>query len=207
MIVVSSLKCLKDCSVENLVKCEEVCRSGLIRQWLSRPLNGACFDQNRMYRYQLWRTWDSSGPRVLFVMLNPSSADESDNDPTIRRCIAFAKSWGFGGIEVCNIFAYRSRSPVALLTASDPVGNFNDYHIDVACKISTKVVVAWGAHAVLRKQDNRKFFEKREKEVNRIISLYGEAYCLKETLDRYPSHPLYLRGSLKPKTFHWSYGR
>ena len=77
-------------------------------------------------------------------MLNPSSADESDNDPTIRLCIAFAKSWGFGGIEVCNIFGYRSSTPVALLRAPDPVGTFNDVHIERACKIAAKVVVAYG---------------------------------------------------------------
>lgn len=136
-------------------------------------------------------------------MLNPSSANESDNDPTIRRCIAFAKSWGFGGIEVCNIFAYRSSTPEALLKVPDPVGTFNDVHIEIACTIAVRVIVAWGAHLALRNQDSHGLLARRERQIMDMISLHAKLYCLKETRGRYPSHPLYLDGRLKPRAYTW----
>ncbi|TMF61888.1 MAG: DUF1643 domain-containing protein, partial [Chloroflexi bacterium] len=70
-------------------------------------VRGATFSADRRYRYRLWRRWDGARPVVAFVMLNPSTADARRDDPTIRRCIGFAKSWGFGGVEVVNLFAYR----------------------------------------------------------------------------------------------------
>src|ERR1019366_833740 len=81
---------------------------------------------DRPYRYSLWRRVGESRRRVLFVMLNPSTADAIVDDPTIRRCMGFARTWGFGELEVCNLFAYRSPCPSALLRAADPVGPSND---------------------------------------------------------------------------------
>ena len=73
--------------------------------------SGACFDSTGAYRYRLWREWDVSKPSVTFVMLNPSTAGAKDDDPTIRRCLSFARSWGFGRLEVVNLCAYRATSP------------------------------------------------------------------------------------------------
>jgi len=76
----------------------------------------------RKYRYALWRIWDKSKPIVLFISLNPSTADEKEDDPTIRRCIGFAKSWGYGGLCMANLFAYRTKSPSEMMSAKDRLG-------------------------------------------------------------------------------------
>ena len=81
------------------------------------------------YRYRLSRMWDSKKPCVLFIMLNPSTADHEKDDNTIRRCISFAKSWGYGGLYVGNLFPYRATKPEELLTVKDPFGFGNRYHI------------------------------------------------------------------------------
>src|SRR4029077_5114543 len=83
------------------------------------------FSHCRRYRFALWRRWDS-GPQVLFVMLNPSTADETTDDPTIRRCIGFARTWGFGSLAGANLFAFRTLKPRQLRPASEPIGAGND---------------------------------------------------------------------------------
>ena len=88
--------------------------------------NAAAFSPDRRYRYTLRRQWDDALPYCLFVMLNPSTADATQDDPTIRRCIGFTKAWGFGGLLVGNLFALRSTDPAALYHADDPVGPEND---------------------------------------------------------------------------------
>lgn len=83
--------------------------------------SGAAFSPCRRYRYRLWRTWGDAAPAV-FVMLNPSTADEIENDPTVERCERRARAMGFGGLRVANIFSLRSTDPTALYTSDDPVG-------------------------------------------------------------------------------------
>src|SRR5579859_5937119 len=98
---------------------------------------GATFSACRTYRYRLWRSWEPRGSRCVFVGLNPSTADESTDDATIRKCVGFAKRWGFGAIEVVNLFAYagvRSTDPRSLLGVSDPVGPDNDGTMDAALR-------------------------------------------------------------------------
>ena len=90
---------------------------------------GAIFDINGRYRYSLWRAWSSYHPRIAFVLLNPSTADEQRNDPTIRRCIGFARAWNFGSMEVVNLFAYRTTDCRELLKIDDPVGEENNYYL------------------------------------------------------------------------------
>ncbi len=97
---------------------------------------GAELSPCKAYRYALWRRW-SDAPPVLFVMLNPSTADESQDDPTIRRCISFAKQWGHGGIIVGNLFAFRSPYPNDLQTAADPIGPENNLWLERLAKQST----------------------------------------------------------------------
>lgn len=102
------------------------------------------------YRYDLGRTWVEPGDALAdtyctFIMLNPSTADGTQDDPTICRCINFAKSWGMGGLMVVNLFAWRATKPDDLLRAADPIGPENDRYIDEACRMAQFVVAAWGA--------------------------------------------------------------
>ena len=100
----------------------------------------------RQYRYALWRTWDDSKPYAMFVGLNPSTADETDDDPTIRRCIVFAKDWGYGGLCMANLFAYRATDPSNMFSAQDPIGPQNDVWLERLAKDAGIVVAAWGNH-------------------------------------------------------------
>ena len=85
-------------------------------------LKAAILSEDRKYRYVLLRTWDEAKPAVLFIGLNPSTADEEDDDPTILKCINYAKTWGYGKILMVNLFALRSTDPSILIHAADPVG-------------------------------------------------------------------------------------
>lgn len=97
-------------------------------------IKDAILSEDRKYRYILSRTWDETKPTVLFIGLNPSTADENEDDPTIRRCIIFAKSWGYGGLIMANLFAFRTTNPQGLYSEKNPVGSENDYYIPI-CKI------------------------------------------------------------------------
>lgn len=88
----------------------------------ARVNGGAHFSRCRRYRYALWRQWQAAGPMLMLIGLNPSTADAERNDPTIRRCIGFAHDWGFGGVWVLNLFAWRATLPADLKAAADPVG-------------------------------------------------------------------------------------
>lgn len=104
----------------------------------------AQFDGSRTYRYLLRRAWAEELPRLTFVMLNPSTADEAVEDATIRRCIGFAKREGAGRLDVVNLFAYRSTFPRELARAAEPVGTENDDFLETALHGAEKVIVAWG---------------------------------------------------------------
>ncbi|MHB1702544.1 MAG: DUF1643 domain-containing protein, partial [Acidobacteriaceae bacterium] len=110
---------------------------------------GATFSPCGKYRYTLWRTWDASKSSCLFLMLNPSTADEVDNDPTVERCQRRALAMGYGGLVVCNIFAYRSTDPDALYSLDDPVGPGNDAAILEQASRAALVVCGWGKHGAL----------------------------------------------------------
>lgn len=148
--------------------------------------SGAEFSPDRIYRYSLWRIWDREKPYAAFVGLNPSTADEYKNDPTVRRCINYAGDWGYGGLIMLNIFAYRSTDPGNLYTAVDPVGPDNDSRI---CELSSNAgltVAAWGNHG--------EFLNRGEE----AMKLLTNPMCLKLTKTGCPGHPLYLRKDLKP---------
>lgn len=142
----------------------------------------------RTWRYALERRW-GSGPFVMFVGLNPSTADEHVDDPTIRRCIRFAKDWGFGGLLMANLFGYRATKPADLVKAADPIGPDTDVWLTTLSCRSALVVAAWGAHA---------FTERRAGDV---LELLGDVYALGLTKDGAPRHPLYMRADSKP--FKW----
>lgn len=132
------------------------------------------------YRYSLTRVWDRERPTILFIGLNPSTADAEKNDTTIRRCIGFARSWRFGGLIVCNLFALRSTDPRVLRVAADPVGPGNAAAIRRACGMAGRVVVAWGVHGRLHRRDEH------------VLAMIERPFCLGVTQDGSPRHPLYL---------------
>jgi hypothetical protein len=146
------------------------------------------------YRYVLWRRWGPP-PVLVWVMLNPSTADWELDDPTIKKCIALAKLWGFGGIAVVNLFAFRSTDPKKLKRTKDPVGPKNDYYVSDTCHRHKDVVVAWG-----RNGDD---FPERVASVLQVIKDSGAvATYLGKTKSGQPKHPLYL--SLKTMRQNWS---
>ena len=141
------------------------------------------------YRYCLRREWEDRLPRVCFVMLNPSTADGTEDDPTVRRCIGFARRWGFGSLLIVNLFAYRATRPSDLpkycLGVDGPVGPDNDDYIRRACIESDALVLAWGQSG----PDKRL----RVAEVLRMVKEIGKTpLCLGTTLDGSPRHPLYV---------------
>lgn len=147
------------------------------------------------YRYRLFRWWsaDTDGDNAVFVMLNPSTADATSDDPTIRRCIGFAREWGCVSLTVVNLFALRSTDPAALALESDPVGPMNDGYILDSVKESKFVVCAWGAH---------KFAKNRAAHVTRLLKANGVSpMCLRTTKGGDPAHPLYLPKGLNPIPF------
>ncbi len=145
----------------------------------------AKFDPSGRYRYWLGRCWDQALPAVGFVMLNPSTADATVNDPTIRRCLGFAQQWGFGSLVVTNLFAYRATRPVDLWAASDPVGEKTDRHLVQMAQQVDQIVVAWGNHG--GRGD-------RAQQVSHLLNPTGTRvlYCLGLTRCQQPRHPLYL---------------
>lgn len=151
----------------------------------------ARFDAARRYRYRLTRVWDASRPVVLFIMLNPSTADERADDPTIRRCIGFARRWDMGGLEVVNLFAWRSPSPATLRRVADPVGPNNDAAIRRAASRAARIFAAWGNHGA-RNQ--------RAADVMRILGPIP-VFCLGVTRSGQPRHPLYCRADAPPVRF------
>lgn len=150
----------------------------------------AYLSSDGMYRYMLYRKWDDKLPDVAYIMLNPSTADHDIDDPTIRRCIGFAKSWGYGGIYVVNLFAFRSTDPKKLMFADDPIGDENSWWIRNVSRFSEKVVCAWGNGPILKKLLGN---------VSPLKQLEGVKHKLHYiTLSKegVPCHPLYLRGEL-----------
>ena len=140
------------------------------------------------YRYLLRRKWDVNKPQVTFVMLNPSTADAYQDDPTLRKCINFAKSWDYGSLEVVNLFAYRATNPRELRQVVDPVGSKNNCYLQLATKRAALIIVAWGAHGS---------FQNRNKVVLDLISGQQPLYCLGLTKHRHPRHPLYIKNNTK----------
>lgn len=153
---------------------------------------GAIFDITATYRYSLWRVWSAASPRVVFVMLNPSTADAQYNDPTIRRCIDFASSWGFGSVEVVNLFAYRATHPMQLRQVDDPIGADNNLFLVQALRRAACIVAAWGTHGT---------FLSRDREVLELLKQAHTCYCFGLTKNGHPKHPLYVRGDSRLVTY------
>lgn len=150
----------------------------------------ARFSEDGQYRYSLLRdlgllssALDGAPRTVTFVMLNPSTADATTDDPTIRRCLGFARTWGYGILQVVNLYAYRATNPRDLWKATDPVGPGNDNALTQAFRRSDLNVAAWGAHA--RRDRVQEFLD-------RFVPRF-EFHALGVTLQYHPRHPLYVR--------------
>lgn len=148
------------------------------------------FSPCRQYRYTLWRQWadgDVPHPRyAMFIGLNPSTADEVQDDPTVRRCINFARTWGYDALCMTNIFGYRSTQPARMLARRDPIGPENDAHLRRLARGAAIVVAAWGTHGVHRGRSAR------------VRAMLPTLHYLRMTKMGEPGHPLYLPGALTP---------
>lgn len=155
-------------------------------------LRGAVLSDCERYRYLLTRDWDDSKPTAVFVMLNPSTADAFTDDPTIRRCLRYARDWGCGGLMVANLYAWRATQPTDLWTTDDPVGPENDAHLYAVAKAAADsggaLVAAWGANA-------------RADRIAAVLKLPGmdRLTALDVTKAGQPKHPLYLKAELTPQ--------
>lgn len=141
----------------------------------------------RTYRYALWRIWDESKPYAMFIGLNPSTADETEDDPTIRRCVAFARDWGYGGLCMANLFAFRATNPGDMMQAQDPVGPDNDEWLKKLSCDAGVVVAAWGNGGSYLGRSQKVLFD------------FPNLMCLKQNQSGEPVHPLYQPGSSVPK--------
>lgn len=153
---------------------------------------GAILSSCKKHRLQLWREWDSNLPKVLFIMLNPSTADDQQDDPTLRRCIDFAKQWGFGGLYIGNLYSFRATDPWSLLNVSKFSHRDNYKHLLTMANQCQLVVCAWGNYPVIKKLGIP---------LNVFNHLEQKLYCIALSKASKPKHPLYLKKSLTPIPF------
>lgn len=149
----------------------------------------ARFSRCRRYRYSLERQWQSGTGKVLFIGLNPSTADHRQDDPTIRRCVRFAKDWGYAGMEVVNLFAFRATYPADLKAAADPIGPANNRWIKHCHAQADLTVACWGNDGI--------FMDRAQTVVQQLDTLH----CLQMNRSLQPAHPLYMRAELTPVPF------
>lgn len=153
----------------------------------------AVYSDCERYRYALTRTWDDSGKRVMFVMLNPSKATEVQNDPTVERCERRGRALGFGAFQVTNIFAWRETNPHLMRKAGEPIGAENDATIRAGADWADQIIAAWGTHGA---------HLDRGAAVAQLLRQTGKPlYTLGLSKAGHPKHPLYIAYSQKPE--HW----
>lgn len=151
---------------------------------------GAEFSGDRAYRYALWRTWEP-GASCMFIGLNPSTADENTDDPTIRRCIGFARLWGYGSLYMLNLFGFRATDPREMKDAANPIGGSNDETLTYYRSRCSLIIAAWGKHGT---------HLNRAEHVMQIMARRID--CLGRNQDGTPKHPLYLKANTKPELFY-----
>ena len=155
----------------------------------------ARFSRCRKFRYTLERSWKTGNGTVLFIGLNPSTADHHGDDPTIRRCVRFARDWGFHKLIVANLFAYRATYPEDLLNAQEPVGSRNDIWIQSSYRSAQLTVACWGNHgSYIDRSTNIR------KQLPRL-------HYLKMNHSGQPAHPLYLCATATPLLWQQAFGR
>ena len=151
--------------------------------------SGAEFSPDRLYRYSLWRFWEKDKGYAAFICLNPSTADAFKDDPTVRRCINYSKKWGYGGLVMLNLFAYRSTDPKNLYIVSDPIGPDNDFHLRNASRKAGVTIAAWGTRGNYFARDKA------------VLDILTNPKCLILTKTGHPGHPLYLKKDLIAREF------
>lgn len=157
----------------------------------------AVISEDGLYRYQLTRRWGDEPGHVLWIMLNPSTADGAQDDATIRRCIAFSRSWGFDALEVLNLYALRCTRPIHLEHHPDPVGPENLGWFQRRAPRADLAVLAWGAHAT-----PRQVIHDPAPIVQAFLLQAGvRMVTLGLTKEGHPRHPLYVRASTEPSPF------
>jgi hypothetical protein len=161
----------------------------------SNSLHGSMFkgvvcSPCQQYRYALWRVWNSHAPQVLFIGLNPSAATEGEDDPTLRKCVQYAQAWGFGGLAMANLFAWRSTDPQQLLGTPQPIGPENDAWLAKLSQRANLVVAAWGNHGQWHQR------------AAQVAPHLPPLHCLKRNKNGQPAHPLYLNPSLQPTPYN-----
>lgn len=154
------------------------------------------FSPCRSYRYVLWREWDMTNPAyAMFVGLNPSTANEVEDDPTIRRCVDYARRWNYGALCMANLFAFQATEPAVMKAHLQPVGVDNDRWLADLATDAGVVVAAWGVDGAHLARDKA------------VELLLGEKLSyLKLTKDGRPGHPLYLKKTLKPLSLNEARG-
>ena len=151
----------------------------------------AVYSDCERYRYSLTRIWDAAGDRVMFVMLNPSTATEVQNDPTIERCERRARALGYGGFCATNIFAFRATDPRDMKQADDPIGPDNLDAILNGAAWADQVICAWGTHGAFRDQGGAV--------ANRLAGVGKPLFHLGLSKAGHPKHPLYIRYAQQPE--------
>ena len=151
----------------------------------------ALLSRDRVYRYDLWRIWDDYKKPAVFIGLNPSTADERKDDPTIRRCMAFATAWGYGSLCMLNLFAFRATHPSVLKRAADPIGPVNNGHILDVMAGAGLIICAWGVHGS---------YLGRDRELLKLTPT-PDLHCLGVTQYGFPRHPLYVKAITRPTPF------
>jgi hypothetical protein len=161
---------------------------------MGKPIDvrDATFSEDRVYRYRLTRRWSYGGQTLNVIGLNPSTADEKVDDPTIRRCIRFAKDWGYIGLTMTNLCAFRATKPIDLWQAADPSGPDNDGWLRQEALAAGMVLVAWGANIMAHDAGRRAV-----REILHDIPLR----CLGLTQSGAPRHPLYVPKATRPIPF------
>jgi hypothetical protein len=150
--------------------------------------SGAIISPCGKYRYELWRRWDR-GPELVWILLNPSTADAKTDDATIRKCMGFSLRWGYAGIRVVNLFAYRATSPSDLFRAENPIGPKNDKVIRSCSEL--ECIAAWGNHGA---------FLNRASQV--LQMLHGKLFCIGITNTGQPTHPARISYEALRQCFH-----
>jgi hypothetical protein len=149
-------------------------------------ITDAKFSDCRKYRFALWRIWDESKPYAMFIGLNPSTADEIEDDRTISRCISYARSWGYGGLCMANLFAFRATKPEDMMAVIDPIGLGNDEWLVKLSENAGVVVAAWGNTG---NHLNRS---------SQVLEFMPNLHYLKINKSGEPAHPLYQNANLQP---------
>jgi len=149
----------------------------------------AAFSRCKQYRYALWREWDPEKPRVLFIGLNPATADAQIDDNTMRRCMFYARDWGFGSMAVGSLFAWRTTWPSELKKAAEPVGRYNDRWLKKLAREADMTVAMWGNDGC--------YLDRATQIKNKL----GGLHCFKVTSCGQPHHTRGLRNGLKPQPY------